>query len=261
MSKQQKLNEKRPIIITLTVIVALPLLTVGGILGLKAYYKHQADKIYSVGETMNYRGFNVVVTKVEAKSVRLPLKNDLVQQYGGVDKDENCDTFSKASTMTYLGSPQLVPYGPSDYNLCIRRNNSRKVIKDYSTTNRQLVVDYKITANETVSTTQLKIQLIPDDGRKLNKSDNSFICNEFMQPSISDFNGTRTSNTDCYDHPFEYNPYFQSKIGENISKGLTRAGYLYTDVNNNENSVDFILTYYRNGVKDTRTVRIDLAKK
>ncbi|HEY1645272.1 MAG TPA: hypothetical protein VGF75_02705 [Candidatus Saccharimonadales bacterium] len=261
MSKQQKRNKRNPIIILVTAVVGLTLLAAGGIFSLKAYHKYQANKIYSVSQTMHYPDFSVVVTKAEAKPVNLPVQNELVKKYGGLDKDENCDTFSKASTMTHLGSPELVPYGPSDYNLCVRRNESRQEIKKYSEANRQLVVNYRIAANETVTTSQLKVQLIPDSGRKLNKQVDSFICNEFIQPSTSDFIGIRNSNNDCYDHPFEYNPYFQSDIGENISKGLTRSGYLYTDVRNSENSVDFILSYYHDGKNNTRTTRIDLAEK
>lgn len=262
MSKQQKRSKKKPIIIAFIVIVGLALLTTGGIFGLKAYDKHQEDKIYSVGETMHYPDFNVVVTKAEAKPVNLPIKNELVQQYGGLDKDENCDTFSKASSLINVkfnsSTPiQALPNGPSDYNLCIRRNDSRKAIKQYSETNRQLVVDYKITANESVSTSQVRVQLIPDSGRKLNEQVDSLNCNEFIDPSTFDFGDTRTSNTDC----FKYIPYFESELGGNISKGLTRSGYLYTDVRNNESSTDFILSYFHKGVNNTRTVRIDLTKK
>jgi hypothetical protein len=206
---------------------------------------------------MHYPDFSVVVTKAEAKPVNLPIKNELVQQYGGLDKDENCDTFSKASSMirvTFNSSTptQTLPYGPSDYNLCVRRNDSSNAIKQYSEANRQLVVDYKITANGTVSTSQVKVQLIPDSGRKLNEQVDSLNCNEFIDPSTFDLDGIRTTNTDCS----KYIPYFQSEIGSNISKGLMRSGYLYTDVRNTEKSADFILSYYHNNERNTRTMRI-----
>lgn len=197
MSKQQKQSKNKHIITIIGVIVALALLTVGGVFGLKDYHKQQADKIYSVGQTMRYPGFSVEITKAEAKPVNLPIKKELVQQYGGLAKDENCATFSKASTMTYLGTPQAVPYGPSDYNLCVRRNDSRKAIKQYSEENRQLVVDYKITANDAMSTSQVKVQLIPDSGRRLNEQVDSLNCNEFINPSTSDVGAIRSNNINC----------------------------------------------------------------
>lgn len=257
MSKHQQRGKKKPIIITVSVVAALALLIVGGIFGLKAYNKHQEDKIYSVGETIKYPDFSVTLTKAETKPISLPLKDNLVKQYGGLENNENCDTFSKANTMTYMGTPQALPYGPSDYNLCIRRNDSRKAIKDYSDTNRQLVVDYKITADDSVSTSLIKVKLIPDSGRKLNEQADSLNCNEFIDPSTSDFGGVRSANTNCY----KYIPYFQSELGSNIGKGLTRSGYLYTDIRSNENTADFILSYFRDGKNSTRTIRIDLSKK
>lgn len=254
MSKQQERSKKKVAIISLVIITGLVLLSLGSIFGLKAYHKHQENKIYSVGETMSYPDFKIEVTKAETKPVDLPIKKELVKKYGGLENKENCNKFSKAATMTHMGSPELVPYGPSDYNLCIRRNNSRDAIKKYSEANQQLVVDYKITANEAVSTSQIKIELIPDSGRKLNEQVDSLNCNEFIDPSTFDFDDSLISNTDC----FEYIPFFQSEIGENLSKELTRSGYLYTDVRNSENTADFILTYNKDGKTHTRTMRVQL---
>src|SRR5690606_10778359 len=107
MSKQQKRNKKKIVIISTSVVMSLVLLTLGGIFGLKAYQKHQENKIYSVGETMSYSDFKVEVTKAETKSVNLPVRNELVKKYGGLENKENCNKFSKAATMTHLGSPEL----------------------------------------------------------------------------------------------------------------------------------------------------------
>lgn len=255
MSKQQKRSKKKPIIIAVTIIVGLALLTTGGIFGLKAYDKHQEDKIYSVGNTMHYPDFNLVITKAEVKPVNLPVKTDLVKKYGGLENPENCDAVSKAQKLEWYGAYKLP--GVSDYNLCIRRNNSRDDIKKYSDANHQLVVDYKIVANDTVSTKDIKIRLIPDSGRNPTVRVDDFNANEFMIDRYSDFDGAITETRDT----FNYIPYFRSEIGENISKGITRPGYLYTDVRNSESSADFILTYTQNGKENIRTVRVDLAKK
>lgn len=255
MSKQQKRNKKKPLIITVTVIVGLALLTTGGIFGLKAYQKHQEDKIYSVGDTIHYPDFNLVVTKADVKPVNLPIKADLVKKYGGLDTPENCDTVSKAQKLEWYGAYKAP--GISDYNICIRRNDSRQEIKKYSDANHQLVLDYKIVADDTVSTKDIKIRLIPDSGRNPTEQVNQFNGNEFMNDMYSEFDGAIMQSRDYV----EYKPYFSSWIGENISKGITRPGYLYTDVRNSENSADFILTYTHNGKENIRTVRIDLTKK
>ncbi len=256
MSKQQKRsNKKKPTIIAITLIVGSALLASGGIFGLRAYQKHQADRVYSVGETMHYPGFSVEVTKAETKPVNLPLRADLVKKYGGLDNPENCDVLSKTNKITMLGEVKG-PYGPSDYNLCIRRNNSRQDIKKYSDANHQLVVDYKIMAVDTVSTKDIKIRLIPDSGRNPTEQVNDLYGSEFMQDRYSEFGGVFYETTDF----FSYVPYFRSDIGQNISKGIIRPAYLYADVRNNENTADFILTYTHNGKENIRIMRIGLTK-
>lgn len=252
MSKHQKRSSKKPILITVTVIVGLALLTVASFFGLKAYNKHQADKIYSVGETMHYPDFNLVVTKVEVKPVNLPVKADLVKKYGGLDTPENCDAASKTQKTEWYGVYKAP--GVSDYNLCIRRNSSSQDIKNYSAANRQLVLDYKIIANDTVSTKDIKIRLIPDSGRNPTERVDQFNGNEFMIDRYSELGGAILETAETYD----YIPYYRSEIGENISKGITRPGYLYTDVRNTEKTADFILSYFHDGKNNTRTTRMVL---
>lgn len=262
MSKQQKRSKKKSIIITATAVIGIALLSTGGVFGLKAYRHYQANKIYSVGKAMPYPSFSVEVTKAEIKPVDISNTIKAAQKYGGLNNNENCDNFSKAATMTTLGfgsNSQTLPDGPSDYNLCIRRNESRQAITKYTEANRQLVINYKINADTTIDTSQVKVKLIPDSGRNLSNQYSPIYCNEFTDPSAYDLNGIRySSSAPCNDNN---TTYFQSDIGENISKGLTRTGYLYTDVRNNENSVDFILSYSHAGKTDTRTTRIELAKK
>ncbi len=252
MSRQQRRSKKNPIIIIVSIIAGLVILTSGGVFGLKAYQKHQADKIYSVDQTMHYPGFSVVVTKAEVKPVNLPIKADLVKKYGGLGTPENCDAASKAQKLEWYGAYRAP--GISDYNLCIRRNNSRQDIKEYSNANHQLVVNYKITASDTVNTKDIKIRLIPDSGRNPTEQVNQFNGNEFMLDRYSEIDGAILETNEI----FNYIPYFRSAIGENISKGITRPGYLYTDVRNSEHSADFILTYSHDGTENTCITRMVL---
>jgi hypothetical protein len=249
-------NSKNPLVIALAIVVLAAALIGGGVYGLKAYNRHQADKIYSTADTVQYPNFSLTLTKAELRPVDLPIMDNLVQQYGGLNKDENCDAFSKAATNTMIAG-QVMPYGPSDYNLCNRRNDSRKEIKKYSDANHQLVIDYKITAKATVKAPKISIKLIPDSGRKLDEQVLQFNGNAFMSPDSIDSGGIRYASS----NDFEYKPFKKSDLGSDIGKGLTRTGYMYTDVRNNESSTDFVLTYYDDGTPQTRTVRIDLTKK
>mgnify|MGYP003463272500 CR=1 FL=1 len=239
MRKQRERSNKKTILKTVFLFCTLVLLVLAGFFGLKAYDKYLADKIYLVGDVMNYPDFSVDITKVSVKAVDLPIEKNIVGEYGGLDNNENCDTFSKASIVIWPGS-KFQENTPSEYFKCIVRNSSRIEIKQYSKSNKQLVIDFRITAKETVDTQQIKIELIPNSGRELNKTElggNSLIW--FKQ----------------------YHPYHQSDLGKDISKELIRTGYLYADVRNTEDTVDFIMSYSHDGKNSIRTMRINLTNK
>lgn len=256
MQSKKKTKNKKPLIVSAILVIAVLILGVGGFFGLKAYEKHQEDKIYSVSDKVSFPDFDFKVKKAEFKAVDLPIDQKTVAKYGPLDKPENCESMSKEETMAFFGSPEPMPYGPSDFNICIRRNDSRKGINDYSANNKQLTVDYQVTANSNVSTANLKIELIPDSGRKLNEQVNTFNGTQFFKDSAQE--RTEFAGVTIYSSEVEqkYIPYHQSEIGGDINKGLTRDGYTYTDIRNSEQSVDIKVTYKKDGKEHIRIVRV-----
>jgi len=261
MQKAKKDSKKKSLLKWILLGVAFVLLGVGGYFGYKYYQDYQANKVYSVGETVGLSDFRVDITKAEFKSVDLPIDKDSVAKYGELDKHEDCEKQSKENTWwrAWDNDPDA-PWsqtGPSDFNICVRRNNSRDIINKYTKNNSQLVVDYKITAINNVDTSKLKIELIPDSGRKLGEQVESFNANQFF-PNGAQYKAPELASIapgDMYTSESRYNPYESYKasdLGDDINKGLERTGYIYTDVRNSENSVDVKITY--NG--ETRLVRI-----
>jgi hypothetical protein len=249
--------KNKKLIISMSTVLLIVLFGVGSFFGLKAYEKQQEDKIYSTGDVVKFPDFEFKVTKAEFKPVDLPVDQETVAKYGSLDKPENCETMSKENTMAFFGSPEPMPYGPSDYNICIRRNDSRKGINEYMANNKQLVVDYSITAKSNVNTDNLNIELIPDSGRKLNERVNTFNGTQFFNDSAQE--KTEFGGVIIYSSEVEqkYIPYKQSDIGGNINKGLKRTGYTYTDIRNTENSVDIKVTYNKDGKAHTRIIRVE----
>lgn len=255
-NSMNKVNRKNGFKLSITAVIAILILCAGGFFGVKAYQKQQENKIYAVGDTIKLPDFDFKVTRAEFKVVDLPIDQKTVAKYGPLDKPEDCDTMSKAPTMTFLGNPNPVPYGPSDYNICIRRNDSRKGINDYIAKNKQLNVDYTITAKGTVSTANLKITLIPDSGRKPDEQVYAFNGTQFFNDSAQEKINWGGVMTYMPEVDIKYIPYHQSDIGGDINKGLQRTGYTYTDIRNSEHSVDVKVTYKKDGKDNTRIVRV-----
>ena len=268
MKKANKDSSKKSLLKWIILGVAVVLLGVGGYFGYKYYQDYQANKVYSVGETVGLSDFKVDITKAEFKPVDLPIDKESVAKYGTLEKQEDCESQSKENTWwrAWDNDPDApwVQLGPSDFNICVRRNNSRDIINEYSKANSQLVVDYKITAKNNVNTSELKIELVPDSGRKLGEQVDSFNANQFFPngaqrkidvPGVSGQVYTSDSyfsdgKTKAFTEP--YKPYYASDLGNDINKGLERTGYAYTDIRNSENSVDVKITYKG----ETRLVRI-----
>lgn len=254
--KSKKTNSKKPILFSVIVVLVVAILGVGSFFGLKAYEKQRADKIYSTGDTVKFPDFDFQVTKSEFKEVDLPIDEKTVSKYGVLDKSEDCEKLSKAPTMTFMGSPEPVPYGPSDFNICIRRNDSRKGINEYTANNKQLNVDYQITANNNVSTSDIKISVLADSGRKLDEQVNTFNGTQFFRDGSQEKMEVGGVTMYTPELGYKYIPYFQSEIGGDINKGLTRNGYTYTDIRNSEKNVDIKITYKKDGKDHARIVRI-----
>jgi hypothetical protein len=256
-NKNHKNKTTRTLLIVFAAIVAVALIAVTCVFGRNAYQNHQANKIYGPGESVGFSDFTLNVTKADVKAVSLTINQDKANKHGGTVNHENCDTLSdRAQPYTALqqltiDSGGYVVPNPSDRVMCVRRNNSRDDIQKYSAANRQLVIDYKITASNTVETSKITLELIPDSGRKLDKRVDTFNGNEFMDTNdfTSEFNIPMVN----------YTPYHQSKLGDNIGKGLSRSAYVYTDVRTSEKTADLILKYSHNRKTETRIVRINLS--
>lgn len=254
-------RKKNSVIKWIIAAVAAVVLGVGGYFGYDAYQNYLANKIYAPNESVGFPDFTIKVTKAEFKAVDLPLDKETIKKYGEIDTKENCDTQSKENTYWKAWDGDLnapwVKYGPSDYNICIRRNDSRDAITKYSSENKQLVVDYTITAKNNVNAKDVSIALEPDSGRKLDAKVDAFNANQFFelgaQHTIPDGLAIGAPGpVYTTEHAQNYTPFHKSDLGGNINKGIERKGNLYTDIRNSENSVDLKITYHG----QTRIVRI-----
>jgi predicted negative regulator of RcsB-dependent stress response len=73
MQKAKKDSKRKSLLKWILLGVAVLLLGVGGYFGYKYYQDYQANKVYSVGETVGLSDFKVDITKAEFKSVDLPI--------------------------------------------------------------------------------------------------------------------------------------------------------------------------------------------
>lgn len=229
------------------------LLGAGVYLGHKQYRHYQENKVYSVGETINFPGFTFVVEKADFKPVNLELNQEAIKEYGGMDKNENCAQFSKrGSWVKVMG--EYMDAGISPQTRCENRNMIRESALKYMSENKQLVVDYRIKSDGVISPSNIRISLTPDSGRDVKKIDKGCLYifhkdarESFWTPPGSPGATYELSGETCY------TPYNSSDLGGDINKGLERTGYTYTDIRNSEKSVDVKVTY-----KDqTRLVRIN----
>ncbi len=254
-----KRNRKQNKVI-LAVILPIVLAATGviGFFGYKMYEKSAEDKIYAPNEMVSFPDFDFTVTKAEFKSVNLPLEQKTIQKWGGIDKQEDCEKFSKENRYNMTGGLGWAKYGPSDYNVCNRRNISRDEIKKYTAKNKQLVVDYTIAAKNNVDTRNISIFIEADSGRNLTDQVDTFNTNQFFEggaqeliPPIGDAPGEWYPD----ELPQKYKPFHKSALGGNINKGLTRKGYAYTDIRNDEHSIDIKITYNKNQVRIVRIAK------
>lgn len=213
------------------------------------------SKIYSIEDVIKFPKFSIKISNVQVKQVDLPIIKSVVDKYGPVETFENCDMFSEANRDIWSYTAQVKnPYGPSERAMCVRRNNSRNEILKYSKNNKQLVIDYKISANETVDTALLNVALYPDSGRDPNLRVNEFNGNEFMIETYEYIKDKLFFNYQT----FNYTPYFISDIGLDINKGIKRDAFVFTDVNTTESTLDIIFRYNEDIRTHKRIVRVNL---
>lgn len=242
----------------LLIPVVLAVSVAGGLYAYVMYNQSLVDKIYSVGDVVRYPNFTLEITKAEIKPVDLPVSKKMTDKYGGINSKEDCEKVSKIRPNSMAAGRVIIEGAASDFNLCHRRNNSRDDINKYSSENRQLVIDYKLTASDTVETSGIKIELIPDSGRKLGERVNAFNGGYLFEETDNFFDHENIRYE--FSSDFKYAPYHQSELGGNIGKGLERKAYLYTDVRTSEQTADFILTYTHNGTTEKRTIRINISQ-
>lgn len=251
-------NKKKKVIKFSILCATIIVLGVAGFFGYRAYQGYLANKIYAPNDQVNFSDFTIKTTKADFKAVDLPLDDKAIAQYGGLDKQEDCDTFSKEKTWNMMAG-EWYHYGPSEYNICIRRNNSRDDINKYSSENKQLTVDFSIKAKSNVNTKDVRIDLVADSGRSLGERVNLFNANQFFVDGAQFLDKAAQS---AFKAPGEvmsieytnepYTPYHKSDLGGDLNTGIERKGYIYTDIRNSENSVDLKVTYHG----QTRIVRI-----
>lgn len=247
---------------TLLVILIIGI-GVGGFFGYKAYANYLANKIYTPGQTISLSDFDIKVTDATFKPVALPIDQQAVQKYSGLTAQENCDAQSKDYTWMQLAG-QWSHTGPSEYNICVRRNNSRAAINTYTSENKQLIVNFVITGKHSVDTKNLQIDLVPDSGRDLDARVNELNANQFFangaqridnSPLISVFS-TPPGPVMTSEAISAYTPYTKSDLGGDINPGIVRSASISTDIRNSEKSVDVKITYKKNGEVAIRLVRI-----
>lgn len=251
-------TKKTPLIKWIVIGVAVIVLGIGGFFGYGTYQNYLADKIYAPSERVDFSDFTITTTKADFTTVDLPLDKGSIVKYGDLDKQENCSTFSKERTWDRMIG-EWSHYGPSEFNICVRRNSSRQVINQYSSENKKLIVDFNIKAKSNVNTKDVQIDLVADSGRNLGERVDSFNANQLFaggaQHIYDDSQSTfgapgKVMSLEYTNEP--YTPYNKSDLGGDLNTGIERKGYIYADIRNSENSVDLKVTYHG----QTRVVRI-----
>ncbi|MEX2014538.1 MAG: hypothetical protein WD885_01210 [Candidatus Saccharimonadales bacterium] len=239
-----KLNKSNFFKNKMMIYFAIILLIALSVFSIKEYldYRSQAKKVYFANEIVKLPDFELKINKTELKPVDLPFEENVVKKYGNMDKQENCKMLSDTVgpytdfEQAFIDSGGSLLRNSPLYD-CELRNKARNEIKKYSEEHQQIVIDYVIQAFGNVDTSKLKITLLPDSGRDVEES--VFTDNPFIWFG-------------------SYNPYFQDSLEGNINTGISRTGYVYTDVRKTEKVIDIIVNYEKDGEINTKLVRINL---
>lgn len=259
-SKQQK----SPLLKIVLAVIALLVLALGAYLGLQYYHHYQVNKIYTVNETVKFADFSMKIDKAEFGSVKLPINNEVAKKYGGVDKNESCDQLSNEGAWIYTGRNWQQLNGESGalslQNVCKWRNEARQDIREYSSENKRLDIEYVVKTNNDVRSNDLKIEVDTDSGRDLRKAVDSLNSNLFFghcmpEPQTFSLDGPPPGlffDSGCTDEPLVYTPYSRTNLGDGINRGLQRRGSISTDIRKSENIIDIKISYKN----ETRIIRI-----
>lgn len=218
----------------LPVIIAL--LVTGGFFANHRYNQYLAEKIYSVGDTVQIAGFNFKITNVSKES--LPFNTQ------GIDLTSlNCSSIKydsnwNGSTFVYDTSNPNHFYDSSD---CGQYNNDREQAKNYTADyDGRMTVSYQVEAKDTMHGKDLQLKVLPDSGR-------SVILNAGAGSGDKQYAFMWSLGKNDY----IANP--ASDFGGDVNKGLTRKGTLGFDLQKTERVVDIIVKYQGN----SRTIRIN----
>lgn len=238
----------------LMIPIVLLLLVVAGLFGNHLYKQHLNNKIYAVGENIEFPDFSLKVNKPSFSQVSLTVPKDKAAKYGGLDTAEDCSKYPEDNNMPQdkWDGNKWIMYDENDWEkdhptrrYCKWRNDSRKSISSYIAKNVHMTLNYKLTAKNNVNSSKISISLMPDSGRTLSGKDTLF-----------DYDALLSSR---YAPPFnyEYHPFKETKLGNDINKGITRQGSIDADVRNSEHTLDLKVIYHMGGNDYTRLIRIN----
>jgi hypothetical protein len=86
---------------------------------------------------------------------------------------------------------------------------------------------------------------MPDSGRNVSEAETQFDFDSLLSKKYAP----------AFD--FTYSPFIATKIGCDINSGINRNGTIGSDIRNNESTVDFKVTYNKDGRDHSRIIRIN----
>ncbi len=194
----------------------------GGLYFYHAYQQSIKDKIYSVNDKINMPGFEIKVTTaksdkipLDTKGINLNSRKDCTQV--PADKKHDCDWYNWP------------------------RRNAQNYINEYY----RATINYQIIAQEPIQGQDIKIEIVPDSGRKIETDINNSEADtfSFLWPL-----GYEIGNSEL-----QYTPSPRSDLGGLINKGITRKGMISADLKKSEEVFDIVIKYR----DETRVVRVN----
>ena len=230
----------------LPVIIAL--LVAGGFFVYRQYQQYLNDKIYTANEAIGLSDFTLTVSSPTYTTPPLNEPQEKIAAFGDINTPEDCSKYPWLSWQTNGVDIMSLTYDDNAYEkahpsarYCEWRNDSRKKIQSYLADNKQVSIDYKITAKSTVDSKDIQVAVMLDSGRDATKPASQFD----YDPLLS------TRYYPAFD--YTYKPYSETQLGGNINKDITRSQNVTFDVRNSEKTIDLKVSYKG----QTRLVRIN----
>jgi len=227
--------------------VILGLLVGGGFFAHNKYQDYLNNKIYTVNESVGLSDFTLSVSTPSYTTPELTEPQEKIAAFGDINTPEDCSKYPYLSWQTNGVDITSLSYDENAYEkahpsarFCEWRNDSRKKIQAYIADNKRVSIDYKLTANSTVDSKDIKVAVMLDSGRDANKPASQFDYDPLLSAKYAP----------AFD--YTYKPYSETQLGGNINKGITRSQNVSFDVRNAEKTIDLRVTYKG----ETRLVRI-----